>query len=88
MQMTVDAVEEWPRDASPIAGNGGGRAATGQLRVIGPTARAGVHGGDKLKFCGKHHAVACASDCDRPSLERFAQEIESLARKFGELIQK
>jgi len=51
-------------------------------------AGARVHRRDQLKTCGEAHAILCARDDDMPGLQGFAQNLQHLAIKLRQFVEK
>ena len=64
------------------------RARAARAVVAQPSARTGVHGGDKLYVGGKHGRAAAARDGQASLLERLAQRLERVAPELGQLVEE
>src|SRR5438046_5228282 len=85
LDLQVDAVEQRPGDATPVARDLVGRAAASAARVSEIAARAWIHRRDKLKARREARLARCARDVDAAGLERLAQNLEDTAVPFGQL---
>ena len=86
--LDVDAVEERTRNLCAIGGNLTLRAAAGVFRIIGITARTGVHRGHEHETGWKVARGGHARDGHVSVLKRLAHDFKNIASEFGKLVKE
>ena len=87
-QVQIDPIQQRPGEFVAVALNHVRRAGTATTRLAEISTGARIHRGHQLKACGKPHAILRPGNHDMPGFQRFSQNLQHLAIKLRQFVEK